>query len=49
MLNGDDSLEDGPMVDGRQVREFGRLRRQNGRVKHHVVILDAGHVQGCII
>src|ERR1700693_6309979 len=49
MLNSDDSLEHGPMVDVRKVREFDRFGRQYGGVKHYVVILDAGHVQGCVI
>ena len=49
MLNGHDSLEDGAMVDVRQVREFERFRREHGGVKHHIVILDAGHVQRCVI
>jgi hypothetical protein len=49
MLNRHDSLEDRAMVDVRQVREFARFRREHGSVKHHIVILDAGHVQGCVI
>jgi hypothetical protein len=49
MLNRDDPFEHGPMVDVRQVWQFDRLRRQHGGVKHYVVILDAGHMQGCVI
>ena len=37
------------MVDVGQVREFDRFGRQHGSVKHYVVILDAGHVQSCIV
>src|SRR6202521_4495924 len=49
MLNRDDSLEHGPMVDVRQVWELDRFRWQHGGVKQHVVILDASHVQSRII
>jgi hypothetical protein len=31
------------------VREFERFRREHRGVKHYVVILDAGHVQRCVI
>jgi hypothetical protein len=37
------------MVDIRQVREFERFRREHGSLKHHIVILDAGHVQRCVV
>ena len=33
------------MVDVRYVRQFNHLRRQHRGVKHHVVVLDAGHGQ----
>lgn len=49
MLNGDDPLKHGPMVDVRQMSEFDGFRRQHRGIRHHVVILDAGHVQGCVI
>lgn len=49
MLNRDDPLEHGPMVDVRQMRELDRFGGQHGGVKHYVVILDAGHVQGGVI
>jgi hypothetical protein len=49
MLNGHNSLEDRAMVDVGQVREFERVRGEHGSVKHHIVILDAGHVQRCVI
>jgi hypothetical protein len=49
MLNGHNSLEDRAMVDVGQVREFERVMRKHGGVKHHIVILDAGHVKRCVI
>src|ERR1700674_2902372 len=49
MLNSDDSLEHGPMVDVWEMWELGRFRRQHRGVKQHVVILDPGHVQGCVV
>src|ERR1700693_4574008 len=49
MLNSDDSLEHGPMVDVWEMWELGRFRRQHRGVKQHVVILDTGHVQGCAV
>src|ERR1700691_2912352 len=49
VLDRDDSLENGAMVDVRQMLELDGLRWQHRGVQHHVVVLDAGHVQSGVV
>src|ERR1700683_561502 len=49
MLNRDNAFQYRTVVDVRQVWKLHRFGRKHGGVKHHVIILDARHMQGCVV